>query len=175
MHLKMSSAKWRPSCLGFNVINNWLVPQMAKPLSERIMLQLTYTCINQKSVVSKFAQSYQLSLCCHRYWCSTVIYQPFTCDTFQRELNMLKHIPTYYVIPPLWHHTGSWNPSSSETRTCLCYIVNIMDADVLATQEARASATMILTLPTELIRSQYVKGFDKQSAAVSNYSPSRYK
>ena len=42
-------------------------------------------------------------------------------------------------------HTGSWNPLSCKTRTYLFYIVNIMGADVLATQGARASATMILT------------------------------
>ena len=37
------------------------------------------------------------------------------------------------------------NSSSSKTRTCLFYMINIMAADVLATQGARASATMILT------------------------------
>ena len=40
---------------------------------------------------------------------------------------------------------GSWNPSSSKTRTHLFYKINIMAADVLATKGARASATMILT------------------------------
>ena len=39
----------------------------------------------------------------------------------------------------------SWNPLSCKTKTYLFYIVNIMGADVLATQGARASATMILT------------------------------
>ena len=33
-----------------------------------------------------------------------------------------------------------------EHNTYLCYIVNIMAADVLAMQGAKASATMILTL-----------------------------
>ena len=37
-----------------------------------------------------------------------------------------KHIFTFYVIPPRWHDTGSWNPSLSKTRTCLFYMVNIM-------------------------------------------------
>ena len=53
--------------------------------------------------------------------------------------------PSSHVIPPHWHDTGSWNPSSSRTRTYIFYTVNIMGADVLATQGARASATMILT------------------------------
>ena len=41
--------------------------------------------------------------------------------------------------------TGSWNPSSSKTRTYPFHIINIMVADVLATQGARASAATILT------------------------------
>ena len=53
---------------------------------------------------------------------------------------------TFYVIPPHWHDTGSWNPSSSKTRTYLFYIVNIMGAVVLATQGTRVSAIMILTM-----------------------------
>ena len=51
----------------------------------------------------------------------------------------------FYVIPPHWHDTGSWNPSLSKTRIYLLYIVNIMAADVLATKGSSASATMILT------------------------------
>ena len=51
-----------------------------------------------------------------------------------------------YVIPPHWHDTGSWKPSSSRTRTFLVYIVNNMGADVLVTQGARASVTMIFIL-----------------------------
>ena len=62
---------------------------------------------------------------------------------FEREQ---KHIHTSDVISPHWHDTGSWNPSSSKTRTYLFYIVNIIGADVLATQGAWASATMIFTM-----------------------------
>ena len=51
-----------------------------------------------------------------------------------------------YFISFLHTDTGSWNPSSSTTRTYLFYIVNIMCADVLATQGARASATMTFTM-----------------------------
>ena len=57
-----------------------------------------------------------------------------------------KHISTFYVIPPHLHDTGRWNPPSYKTRTCLFYIVNSMGADALATQRARASATMILKM-----------------------------
>ena len=53
---------------------------------------------------------------------------------------------TFCVIPPHWHGTCSWNPFSSKTRTYLFYIVNIMGADVLAIQGARASATMLFTM-----------------------------
>ena len=41
--------------------------------------------------------------------------------------------------------TGSWNPSSWRSRTCLCHAVNTMAADVLASWRARASAVMVLT------------------------------
>ena len=44
---------------------------------------------------------------------------------FQREE---KHIFTFCVIPRHWHDTGSWNASSSKTRTYLFYIINIMGA-----------------------------------------------
>ena len=42
--------------------------------------------------------------------------------------------------------TCNWNPLLCKKRTYLFYIVNIMGADVLATQGARASATMVLTV-----------------------------
>ena len=60
---------------------------------------------------------------------------------------------TYIYIlchSPHWHDTGSWNPFSSKTRTYLFYIVNIMVADVLATQGARASVTMVLTMLNQI-------------------------
>ena len=57
-----------------------------------------------------------------------------------------KHIFTFYAISLHWHDAGSWNPSSSKTSAYLFYIVNIMGVDVLATQGARASATMILAV-----------------------------
>ena len=62
---------------------------------------------------------------------------------FQREH---KHIFALYVFALChWYDSGNWNPSSSKTRAYLFHIVNNMAADVLATQGARASATMILT------------------------------
>ena len=64
------------------------------------------------------------------------------CAKFFREH---KHAITLYVIPPHWHDIDSWNPSWYKTRIYILYIVNIMVADVLATQGARALATMILT------------------------------
>ena len=56
MHLKMSSGKWRPSCLGLNVLNtngshwwylnigscNGLVPSGCQPLSEPMLTQLCH-------------------------------------------------------------------------------------------------------------------------------------
>ena len=66
-----------------------------------------------------------------------------TCKIFQRKP---KHIYTFYVIVPHWHNTHSWNPSSCKTNTYRFYIFNIMAADDLATQGARASATIIFTM-----------------------------
>ena len=57
----------------------------------------------------------------------------------------IKHVFPIYIIPLHWHDTGSWNPSSCKTMTYLVYTVNIMAADGLVTQAARASETMILT------------------------------
>ena len=57
-----------------------------------------------------------------------------------------KNVSKTYIIPQHWHTTSSWSPSSCKTRTCIFYIVNIIVADVQATQGARASATMIMTM-----------------------------
>ena len=35
------------------------------------------------------------------------------------------------IIPPHWHDTDGWNTPSCKTRTSLCYIVSVTDADVL--------------------------------------------
>ena len=57
-----------------------------------------------------------------------------------------KHKFEFYVISPYWHETGSWISTLRKIRRCLFYMVNIMGADVLATQGARVSATMISTM-----------------------------
>ena len=72
---------------------------------------------------------------------------PLHAKLLQREQ---KHLFTFYVMYPHWHDTGSWNPSSSKTRTYLFYIVNIMGADGLATEGARVSATIILTMLNQI-------------------------
>ena len=56
-----------------------------------------------------------------------------------------KHIFTISIIPLHWHDADSGNPSSCRTRTHLIYIVNIMAADGLAKQGAKASTIMTLT------------------------------
>ena len=42
----------------------------------------------------------------------------------------------FFIISPQWHGTGGWDLSSHKTRTYLVYIVNIITADLLATQGA---------------------------------------
>ena len=66
---------------------------------------------------------------------------PLRAIFFRVNINMYLHFMSFLRT----NKTGSWNSFSSKTRTCLYYIINIMAADVLATQGARASATMILT------------------------------
>ena len=66
-------------------------------------------------------------------------------------LYIQNHIFTFYGIAPHWHYTVSQNPSSCKTRTFLFYIVNIMAADDLTTQGARASANMIFTMLNQII------------------------
>ena len=69
----------------------------------------------------------------------------FICLPRLRWLFLMEHL---HFIPFVshWYSTGSWNPSSRKTRTCLLYIVSFMTVDDLATQGARASATMICTM-----------------------------
>ena len=62
-----------------------------------------------------------------------------------RNINMYKF--TISMILSHWHDTGSWNPSSCETRTYLFHIASIMAADGVVMQGARASAAMILFKP----------------------------
>ena len=49
------------------------------------------------------------------------------------------------IIPPHWHGTGIWNPYSWKTRACLFHIANVMAANDMATQGARASAVVLLS------------------------------
>ena len=65
-----------------------------------------------------------------------------------------KDVSAIYIIPPHWHDTGSWDPSSCKTRTYLFYKVNVKDADVLVTQGLEASVTMIFTGWTGIIRAR---------------------
>ena len=50
----------------------------------------------------------------------------------------------YILCNPQWQDTGSWNPSSSKTRTYLFTPVNIIVADVLVMQGAGASIFTLL-------------------------------
>ena len=59
----------------------------------------------------------------------------------------------YMYHSPQSVDTDGWNSPSCKTRTFLFNIVSIMGADALATQGARASATVILTM---LIRNNSV-------------------
>ena len=51
-----------------------------------------------------------------------------------------------YIIPPHWHDTCNGNPPSCKAGIYQFYIANIMHADGLPTERARASASTILTM-----------------------------
>ena len=52
---------------------------------------------------------------------------------------------TLYIIPVHLHVAGGCNPSSCKEWPYLFYIINVMGGDVVAMQETKASATMVLT------------------------------
>ena len=58
--------------------------------------------------------------------------------------NIKKHI-AISLIPQYLDSAGTWNSSSSKMMTYSCLTVNTMVADVLATQEARASAAIVMS------------------------------
>ena len=57
-----------------------------------------------------------------------------------------KHAFTIFITPPHWHDMCSWNLPSYTTGTYLGYMINIIAADDLVVQGARASATIMLNL-----------------------------
>ena len=111
-------------------------------------------------------------------WSSTDIpqstWRPFLLNFLMISINPLhakfsiifhmkhKNICTIYIITPHWRDAGSWNLSSCRTRTYLFYIVHIMAADILTTQGAGASATMILTMLNNSVPAGQGLGFIDQ-------------
>ena len=75
---------------------------------------------------------------------STCTLNPLCAEFFKGNIKL--YLQFIYIIPLHWHGTGSWNPSTYKTRMYLFLIVYIMGADVLVTQGARASTTMISTM-----------------------------
>ena len=71
---------------------------------------------------------------------------------FKRNPNLYLH---FFFISAHCEDTNNWNLSSWKTMACLFQIASIVTADDLATQGARASAAIILTLTS----------FDKSVAA----------
>ena len=56
-----------------------------------------------------------------------------------------KNVFIFSIISEHFDGTCSWNLSWRKTGMHLSYVINIMAADDLATQGARASAAMVLT------------------------------
>ena len=82
-------------------------------------------------------------VCCVLLWLDIKQLNPLHAELF---IGNKKNVSTIDIFPLHWHDTGSWNPSSSKTRTYLLYIATIMAADVLVMQGAMASAARIFTM-----------------------------
>ena len=64
--------------------------------------------------------------------------------SFQKMLNNI-HIFAFSIISPHWDGSSSWNNLFAD-RESLSYMVNTMVTDNLATQGARASGAIVLTV-----------------------------
>ena len=120
MHRKMLSGKWRPFCLGLNVL------RIVNP--EGHLIYTTWLiCIDQT------IKPFFINLLRAKFFKGNKnIYLPF--------MSFL-HIDMMQVVEILPQVRQELN---------LLYIVNIMGADVLATQGAKASATMIFTMLNQI-------------------------
>ena len=109
-----------------------------------LMLPLLWLIVNFWSCLGKISfgllQSCKMVCQCSRV-SLLVCFNPLRAILFKENINIYMYL---HFMSFLTNKTRSWNPSSSKTRTCLFYIINIMAADVLATQGARASTNMIL-------------------------------
>ena len=74
-------------------------------------------------------------------------------------------------MSPYWHDIGCWISFLSKTIRYLFYMVNIMCADVLATQGARASATRLRVKYSSPVATDM---FQKQYLYQMNSAPSAY-
>ena len=78
--------------------------------------------INMPSIGLYYIVIVELSVLRGFVWPIYLYSLPFTCQIFEKEE---KHIfAISLIIPRYWHDTGSWNPSSSKTKTYLFHIVN---------------------------------------------------
>ena len=71
-----------------------------------------------------------------------LIFRPLFCCIYFRKHEI---VIAFSINSQHWDGIGSWKPSSWKRRTCLFGVVNTMVVDDLATEGARASATMVLT------------------------------
>ena len=129
--LKVSSANRRPFCLGLNVLMPWCV---------QFLTRGTHTSSSSGGVPADALETNNAWP-----WADTILTAMLTPYELNFFRGNIKHIFTFYVIPPHWYDTGTSNPSSSMRRTYIVYIVSIMAVDVLATKGARTSAATILT------------------------------
>ena len=92
----------------------------------------------------RLCQGCHVSAYCHNGGIITELMTPAVMIFFWSKQ---KNVFAYFFTPRYCDDTRCWNPYPWKTRYmyCLCYIVNVVAADGLATQGAKASAGMVLT------------------------------
>ena len=87
MHLKMSSAKWRPFCLGLNVLMHWSVRDVKAVLQCVLIIWANYLSTSCKLVlVECHRTSLMVGQHCSRWWLGAVSHQPFLTMRWHRKL-----------------------------------------------------------------------------------------
>ena len=89
-------------------------------------------CPQHTPIARPWGWTYEFNLCAVYIFLShQLCFNPFVAKIFGGNI---KHIFTFYLIPPHWYDTGRWNSSSNKKWTYPFHIVNIMATGVLATQ-----------------------------------------
>ena len=127
--LNMSPGKWRSCCLGLSVLKHIINLWMGRIPCWLLDSHWRYYPLYELNIFRK-----------HEYICLMYIYLYFL------------------SFHPYWVGAGSQHSYQCRTRTCLSYRTNIMATDVLETQVAKSSSTVVLTKFSSVIPASSAKG-----------------